>query len=109
MDSQIEKANGNGKIGKVDRVPSGLKERIKGILIGITLERAGEINNGTLVDNLDKVISVGIDDSLLLEYKEEMESLEKDLEWDDEENRPISELVLRKLNGNANEKKKKSG
>jgi len=60
----------------------------------LEMEKDTLISQRTLVDNVDDVRSVGQDHSLISEYESELEELEKDLDWMEEENRPISELVL---------------
>jgi len=73
-----------------------LKERLRGILIGLSMDKDGIIGRSSLVDNLDIIISAGLEDSMLLEYEGSLERIESNLEWKAEESRPISELVLKK-------------
>lgn len=78
-----------------------LKERLKGILIGLSLEKSGMIEDGSAIDYLDKIIAYKgneiFDDEPFI--REEL----KDIEWSKEESKKISQLMLKK---NAKKKEK---
>ena len=63
---------------------------------GLSVENESVLETRTLIDDVERIKSNGMDDSLLSIYERNLRELELDLEWNEEENRPISELVLKK-------------
>jgi len=71
-----------------------LKERLKGILIGISLEKCGKVEEGSTTDYLDTITST--EGSELFGDDPTLMELLKDIEWSKEESKNISELILKK-------------
>jgi len=57
-----------------------LKERLEGIVIGLSIEREGILTGDTLIDNLEKIIAYPMNDGFIEKYQR-IEDTEFDLEW----------------------------
>lgn len=69
-----------------------IEDRLKEFLTELSIENDSLLNSRSLVDKLDQIISSGIDDSLTREYEIDHDQIE----WKEEESKPLSELVLKK-------------
>ena len=72
------------------------KKAIEDIYNGLEIENDSLLNGKTLIDDFGTMNSNGFDHSLISRYERDLEDLELSVEWKEIENRPISELVLKK-------------
>lgn len=72
------------------------KSKLKKPSVFLSIEGEGIIEKNSLVDDIDQINSDGMDNGLISDYERELDDLEKGFKWDEIENRPISQLVLKK-------------
>ena len=83
-----------------EKVPHGgrkssLNDRLRKVLHNLDPVDRGTLENGTLVDDLETMVSSEIADSIIMDDERSLKNMD-DIEWKEEESRPISELVLKK-------------